>query len=479
MSSQRRVAVVGGGLAGLVAAGELARQGHHVKLFEATGGLGGKAASVSGHGVTLDAGPTLLTLPHVVRSTFERLGALDLLPRFVELDPQCHYRWGDGARLVAHKDVEATAASAGQLGRHEAAGVRAFYAEAERIHLAAGEPYLESAYEGPLPFMARVARRGVGAVLLGARLATLAELAGRHFRTPQLRQFAGRFATYVGASPYHASAAFALIPHLERAQGVFHPVGGLGALARALAQAAGRAGVELLTGAPARWEASGGRWRVEAQGAFEDFDAVVVNADPLRPLGRSAEPLALSGYVLLLSVDRRLSLPHHSVLFSDDYRAEFDALFARRVPEDPTVYVCHPAASDPTMAEPGRSGLFVMANAGALATEGEPFAPRAAAFRERCLARLRREYPELAEAQLTVVAERTPVDFQALGAPLGSLYGFLPSGRFGPFRRPRIRAPQRGLYFAGGGTHPGGGVPLVMLSGLFAAQALLRDGARA
>jgi len=460
----KRVAVIGGGLGGLTAAGELARAGHAVTLFERGNGLGGKAQTTSHGGVTLDTGPTLLTLPHVVRESFRRLAALDLVPRFIELPLQCWYRWPDGTAFEARRDLEAACAAAEALGPGEGAALRAFYAEAAEIHRAAGEPYLEAPLEGALEYVLRVARRGLKAVWRGAALGTLDALASRHFSTRYLKEFAGRFATYAGASPYRASAAFALIPHLERAFGVFHVEGGMGALSAALGLALGRLGVDVRLGAAAEWRRHGDRFTVGTGGWHEPFDAVVVNADPLAALGRTNEPLALSGYVLLLDAER-LELPHHTVTFAEDYRGEFDALFAGRLAPQVTFYVCHPAASDPTMAPAGRSGLFVMVNAPALdgrcdwSVEG----PR---LREQCLEHVR----ELGARDVKVLGERTPADFERGGAPGGSIYGFLPHGRLGPFRRPRMRGRTPGLFFSGGGTHPGGGVPLVMLSGHFAAQ---------
>ncbi|WP_224243017.1 phytoene desaturase family protein [Hyalangium gracile] len=473
-----RVAVIGGGIGGLTAAGLLAKEGHEVTLFEQGATLGGKAQAVSVNGITLDTGPTLLTLPALVRGTFERLGALDLLPPFTELEPQCVYRFGDGCAFTAYKDVERTAQSAAELRRSEGRGVHSFYAEAEAIYRAAGEPYLEAPFEGLAGFMTRVARRGVGAVLAGMRLSTLHQLAERHFKTDHMRQFVGRFATYTGASPYEASAAFALIPHIERAYGAHHVRGGIGALVEALGQAVRRLGVTVRLNARACYqrEAPCGGYRVGPSGDAEVYDSVVVNADPLAALRREGEPLSLSGYVLLLEVDRRPSVPHHTVLFSGDYRREFDELFAGRLASEPTVYVCNPSASDDTMAPPGRTGLFVMVNAPPLPT-GQAEAERAAEVWElnaerakaQMLERLHTCFPEL-KGRTRVLGQRTPVDLAAQGAPGGSIYGFLPHGKFGPFRRPRIRGNTPGLFFAGGGTHPGGGVPLVMLSGSFAAE---------
>ncbi|NMO14700.1 phytoene desaturase [Pyxidicoccus fallax] len=471
-----RVAVVGGGIGGLTAAGLLAKEGHEVTLFEGGASLGGKAQAVTLDGITLDTGPTLLTLPDLVRGTFGQLDALDLLPPLTELEPQCAYRFADGCGFTAYKDLERMAESAGELRPSERRGVRTFYEESAAIWRAAGEPYLEAPFEGMAGFMARVAKRGVGAVMAGMKLSTLHDLAMRHFKTDHMQQYVGRFATYAGASPYQASAAFALIPHIEHAYGVHHARGGVGALVEALGQAARRLGVTVRLNTRARFERTGHGYRVGPRGEAEPFDSVVVNADPLESLHRADEPLALSGFVLLLEVDGRPPLPHHTVLFGHDYRREFDELFSGQLATDPTVYFCNPSATDATMAPPGRTGLFVMVNAPALPVGAEAAERAARSWElgaERAKAqmfdKLYQHFPEL-RGRTRVIGQRTPVDLAAQGAPGGSIYGFLPHGKFGPFRRPRIRGCTPGLFFAGGGTHPGGGVPLVMLSGRFAAE---------
>lgn len=467
--TRRRVAVVGGGFGGLAAAGLLARAGCAVTLFEAEAVLGGKARRLRAEGVTLDTGPTLLTMPGVVRALFADLDAPDLMPPLTELAEQCAYRFADGRDFVATRTLAPMIEAARAIDPADGPAVRTFYDEAAALYRAAGEPYLEAPFEGMAGFMRRVARRGPGAVLSGLRMGTLAGLAARHFRSPALRQVVGRYATYVGASPWQVSAAFALIPHLERVEGVHHVRGGMAVLVEALAAAARRLGVRIELGARARWASRGRGFVVGPPGAEDAVDAVIVNADPLGD--RHADPLALSGYVLLLAVPRRLALPHHGVFFSADYGREFAQLFAGEPPDDPTVYVCHPAVTDPTMASPGASGLYVMVNAPTLRGPQAVW-PHTDRVRAQCLARLDAVAPGLSR-DAVVLGERTPVDFAREGAPRGSLYGFLPRGRFGPFRRPRMRGQAPGLFYAGGGTHPGGGVPMVLRSGRFAAAMAL------
>jgi phytoene desaturase len=465
------VAVIGGGFGGLSAAAELALAGHRVTLFEKSETLGGKAQVVSADGVTLDTGPTLLTMPDVVRGLFARIGASDLLPRIVRLPMHARYSWpGDARTFEAHDSLDATVASAAQFGPKEAAGARSFYAEAERIFAAAGGPYLEAPFEGMPEFLARVLKHvGPLGMFAGMKLSTLDGLATRHFQSPQLRQFVNRFATYAGCSPYLATAAFALIPHLERAQGVHHVVGGMAALVRALGEALSRLGVDVQFGRTADWAQRGAEFIVEET----VFDSVVVNRDPFAQEALGARPLALSGYVALFDVKRRLPLAHHHVSFGGDYVREFDELFTQHaVPSDPTIYFCHPAATDETLAPAGRSGVFAMVNAPAMrgSADLDAWKTHALVLREKCLRALKTAVPDLRDDEVTLMGERTPVDLAQRGAPGGSIYGFLPHGKFGPFQRPKIRCETRGVFFAGGSTHPGGGVPMVLLSGQFAAR---------
>lgn len=459
----KRVAVIGGGIGGLTAAGMLARKGHQVTLFEATGSLGGKAGTIRVDGLVFDTGPTVMTMPDTVRATFAELGAEDLMPRLERLPLQTHYRYADGREFLCWEDLDRAAESAAALHPADGDGLRAFFADAQNVYRAAGQPYLDAPYETMMGFMARAARNGLGTLVTGLKLSTLDALGQKHFESQYLQQFVNRFATYAGASPYEANAAFAMIAHIERAFGVHHAIGGLGGIVEGLVAAVKRCGVEVVLGQKVTHEKRGACFIV----AEREFDAVVVNADPLALQHREGDPLTMSGYVAMFDVPKRLTLPHHTILFSRDYRKEFAELSAGRLSDELTVHVCHPAATDPTMAPEGRSGLYVMVNVPPI-QPGDEWQTNARVLEAQVRSRLATMIPELLGVPLRLVAERTPVDLAKKGAPRGSIYGYLPHGKFGPFKRPAMRG-EPGVFFAGGGTHPGGGVPLVMLSGRFAA----------
>ena len=284
---------------------------------------------------------------------------------------------------------------------------------------------------------------------------------------------------------------------IEIAGGGWYIEGGLYKLVEALVQVASELGVTVHTGCEVSEivieprtglrgaRASGVRFR---DGGGINADAVVVNADPIytygklvpeqwrsKRLARNYERLeaSSSGFVLLLGVrgDYR-ELSHHNIFFPKDYRAEFDALFKTRMPvADPTIYVVATNKSDPTQAPPGHSNLFVLVNAPALTPESDWDAWKGP-YRETIMRKL--EHVGLTGLRERTVYEEiiTPLDFeQKYNTWQGSLYGLSSNSRATAFRRPPNRAPGLpNLFFVGGSVHPGGGIPLVMLSARLVAR---------
>jgi 1-hydroxycarotenoid 3,4-desaturase len=333
--------------------------------------------------------------------------------------------------------------------------------------------------------------RRVGLLRPGALLAirpfeTMWRALGRHFADPRLRQLFGRYATYCGASPFQAPATLMLIAHAER-EGVWLVEGGMQRLAQALETLARRVGVTLRYGARVeRIEADGGRVAGVrlAGGERIDAGAVVVNADPAALTAglfgeavRAAVPSAagersLSAFtVAQLGTVAGPALARHTVFFSADYPGEFADLAAGRTPREPTVYVC---AQDRPDAPPGPERLFMLINAPASGDGGAW--PQEAV--EACEQAIRRR---LATCGLQMTPREgpvisTPADFaRRFPATGGALYGPAMHGWAAAFRRPGARTRIAGLYLAGGGAHPGAGVPMAALSGGLAAQALMAD----
>ncbi len=479
------VVVIGGGVGGLAAAVRLRAAGHEVVVLERNPTLGGKLDVHVEGGYSFETGPSLLTLPHVFDELFRLAGSsladeVDL----IRLDPQMRYHWSDGSTLDVRDDPAATEAAMEVF--HPGAGDawRRFDAHGRRIWDVSERTFFAGPMSSPLALARRL--RSPRDLTDIDPMRTLAERAGTFFDDPRLVQWAGRYATYSGSSPFRAPATLACIPHIESRFGAWTTLGGLGALRDALARVVERMGVHVETSTEAvriLLDSSGSVAGVEiADGAVRRCDVVVANADArhlyadllpdpsaLRRVER-ADP-STSGFVLLVGARGATpGIAHHNVWFSDDSRAEFAELEAGRVAPQPTVYACVSSVTDPSQAPPGCENWFLLVNvpAGAvLDVECET---------DRVLGRLAEFGIDLAD-RAEVVATRTPADIaERYRTAGGAIYGTSSNGRRAAFVRPRNRGSRRGLYLVGGSSHPGGGLPLVTMSGRIAADMIAADG---
>lgn len=505
-----RVVVVGAGIGGLTAAATLAQQGHAVTILEATGVVGGKAGRRVVGGLEFDTGPSLLTMPHVIRRTLAACGldedALALRP----VEPVTRYRFSDGTSVALSADAD------GSVEALEAwsPGAGAAWREYLRIcgDMWAGSEAILTGLP-PWPPRRPTADDPTPDPRDGLRVLphlTLRQLARRISPDPRMQQIIERFATYAGADPRRSPAVLSLAGYVEHAFGVWYPgvPGGLHAIPELLAARAQELGAVLHLGEPVlAIEAAGGRARAVRTAARRvEADAVVFGGDartlaglvegaPLAPtvlreraaraLGRSGRRApSVSGLALLLAVQPQVATDvHHEIRFCDDYDAEFDDLYRhRRLVRDPTLYVSVPSVSSDGAARagdgapgatgsaggalkgagPATEGWFVLVNAPAGAPEAE-----IDAYAARVEAHL-----DLRGGTVLARDRRSPADLAAeTGTPDGAIYGDAPHGRLGTLRRPGPLVPTlRGIVRVGGTVHPGGGVPLVMLSGLTAAR---------
>ncbi|WP_409332701.1 phytoene desaturase family protein [Trujillonella humicola] len=487
-----RVAVVGAGLGGLAAAARLAALGHDVTVLEQGPTVGGKLGWYARDGHAFDTGPSLVTLPQVYRDLFAATGApLEESVDLVRLDPAVAYRFADGTHLALPGAAEAVPAALDDaLGEGAGAQWAGLMTRAARMWEVTEQPFLRSPLAGAAT-LARLARSGRDVATV-APWRTLRGLGRGHLRSPALRTLLDRYATYSGSDPRRAPGVLATVPYAEQAYGSWYVRGGLHRLALAVADRAAERGARLRTGAPVeRVLVEGGRTAgvrlaggesVRADVVVSGADATALYRDLLPPspaarrvqraLARSTP--SLSGFVLLLALRGRTpGLAHHTVLFPDDYDAEFDAVFgvgrhrgSPRPVDDPTVYASVP--DDPaTRPDDDSESWFVLVNA----PRHDPAAGvdwnspgLADRYADRVLAVMAARGLDVRDRVRWRVV-RTPADLaRETGSVGGSIYGTSSNGARAAFLRPGNAGPVPGLFLVGGSAHPGGGLPLVTLS---------------
>ena len=477
-----RAVIIGGGVGGLATAIRLRAARHDVTVFERNTVVGGKLATYERDGYTFDVGPSLVTWPEVYDEVFRTAGTtLAEQVELVRLDPQFRYRWPDGSMLtVPDRDDETAdafedfATGAGEQWRRFDDRGRTIWDVAKRTFFA-----------GPMSNPVALAKRMHSPFDLTAidPLRSLHRSAESFFDDPHLVQWADRYATYSGSSPYAAPATLACIPHLEARYGCWYPVGGLDALRAAFERVARGSGVEIRTATEVASIVADDRVRgvVLADGTRERADVVVANTDAeylysellpdrqaLRRTRRATR--STSGFVMCVGA-RGLTpgITHHNVWFSQSYRAEYDALDAGRLADDPTVYGCVSSVTDPSQAPDGCENWFLLVNT----PEGVDVDREA--YGELVFERLRAHGVDLTprtEFRHTM----TPADIaERYRTPGGAIYGTSSNGKRAAFVRPANRGIRPGLYLVGGSSHPGGGLPLVTTSARIVADMIAED----
>ncbi len=494
MNRRHRAVVIGGGVGGLSTAIRLRAAGHPVTLLERSHEVGGKLAVYERDGFVFDIGPSLVTIPHLLDETFRVAGtSLDEQLDLIRLDPQFHYHWRDndrrgGGTLIVPDDADATAAAFDGFAEGAGDEWREFDRRGRTIWDVAERTFFAGPMGSPFELLTRIEHpRDLFDIDAGRTLWTAAR---RTFTDERLHQWAGRYATYSGSSPFEAPATLACIPHVESRFGCWYPMGGLGALRDAYVRVAADVGVEIRTGAevvrvhrtPTR--VTGVQL---ADGSFVDAPIIVANVDArhlytdLLPDDRELDGVrragrSTSGFVLCLGVrDTTPGLAHHNLWFSGDFQQEFRQLADGRLADDPTIYGCVSSVTDPSQApsadDGGGENWFLLVNT---PPGAEIDSER---YRDVVLARLAEHGVDL-RRRLRFAAHLTPADIEArYRSPGGAIYGTSSNGRNAAFRRPANRGPLEGLYLVGGSSHPGGGLPLVSASARIVADLIAADAA--
>jgi len=486
--AESRVVVVGAGIAGLVSALLLAQRGLNVSLVESSMQAGGKIHTRTVDGLAIDSGPTVMTMRWVFDEVLHQCGtSLDAELTLQPLSVLARHFWPDGERLDLLADPEASEAEMARFGGAQAAEqFRRFCRRSRELHDVLQEPFMCAHAPRLAGLTARLGASGLGVLAQLGPMRSLWQQLQREFTHPRLRQLFGRYATYCGSSPWQAPATLMLIAQVEM-DGVWSVEGGMHGLARALLRLAQQRGVTCHFGRGCeRIDLRNDRVDgvILSDGQRLPADAVVFNGDPsalrqgllgqpVRPAVPAAPPQRSLSAVTWSAVipSSSCELDRHNVFFQDDYASEFEDIFDEgRLPRDPTVYVC---AQDRPWSKPGerpdRERLLCLVNAPAVGDqaldEEELQQCQSASFSRMSQHGLHIEGHPMVRSD--------PRDFhQRFPASAGALYGQATHGWMSIFARPGAKTPIPGLHLAGGGVHPGPGVPMAALSGQRAAEAV-------
>ena len=489
-----RAVVVGSGFGGLAAAVRLQAGGVATTLVERRNALGGRAGQIRDSGYTFDTGPSLITAPSILDDVFRAAGRrlsdyLSLIP----LDPFYRVWFHDGTHLDYTSDTERMQSSMATFDVRDAERLPAFLERLRPIHDAVIHQGLGARPFDSLRGMAAFAPR---VVRLGA-WRPVARFVARHFRDPRHRFLYSFHPLFLGGSPFRAPSIFLMIPYLEKEGGVWYAEGGMHSLVEGFAALFRDIGGEVLTGTAAeRIEVERGRVRgVRVAGANSVLpaDIVVSNADvghtygallghvrrrrwTDRRLGRIAQ--SMSCFLLYLGVRRRYEkLAHHTIILGPRYRGLVRDIFDRKVlTDDFSMYLHTPSRTDSSMAPPGCESIYVLVPVPNAASRID-WTREADGMARRVVEALERwGLDGLAEA-IQVRHTFTPDDFEAeYNATLGNAFGIEPRLTQIAWFRPHNRSEEaKGLYLVGAGTHPGAGVPGVVLSAAATFHAIAED----
>lgn len=478
----RSVVVIGGGIGGLGTAGLFARKGYDVTLVEKNANLGGRANIFTADGFKFDMGPSWYLAPDIFEHFFRLMGErvedhLDL----VKLSPSYRIFFRrDDERLDIQSDIERDAAAFDAIEPGAGDNLRKYLAQSEYQYGVATEHFMFKNYDRIWDFLnKRVATEG-------QKLSVFSKMhnfVSRFFKTKKLQQVMEYTMVFLGTSPYEAPALYNLMSHMDFNQGVFYPQGGFYELIKALANVAEKNGAKLRTSSPVAEilvEKGAVRGVRLEGGEVIDADLVISNADMEHTESRLLGPrdrtfterywkkrvMAPSAFIMYLGVSEKMpSLIHHNLLFSEDWRRNFAEIYDDpRLPDEPSLYVCAPSVTDPSVAPEGKENLFVLVPIASgleiREDEKERYADRVLALMEEEMGldglRQKIEYKRI------YTVENFAADYNAYrGSALGLAHTLMQTAIFRP---KNFSKKVKDLYYVGAGTNPGIGTQICLIS---------------
>ena len=483
-----RVLIVGAGLSGLSAALRLAGAGHEVTILERESVPGGRNGLLKKSGYSFDTGPTVLTMPSLIEDALNCVGErledwLELMP----LSPLYRAFYADGSTLDVHADTAKMEDEIARvIGGDEAAGYRKYVDFVTKLYKYEMNDFIDKNIDTPFnlltPNLARLIALG------GFR--RLAPKVSQFLKDPRTQRVYSFQAMYAGVSPQQALAIYAVIAYMDSVNGVFFPKGGMHALPRALAGAATKNGVKIhYNSKVTKLEKSGSRVKaaITEDGSKYECDVIILSPDLpvayrelLENVPRRVKRLNYSpscAVILAGSSKRYGHIAHHNIHFGNSWDGVFEELIDKKqLMSDPSVLVTVPSLDDPDLAPKGRESYYILFPTPNLSAniDWRKEGPR---YRDQMIRTLEERGYEGFGKSIEVEHLTTPLEWQEMGlemgAPFASAHTFFQTG---PFRPSNLAKGFENVVFAGSGTQPGVGVPMVLISGKLAAERITGNG---
>jgi phytoene desaturase len=488
----RHVIVIGAGPGGLTAAALLAKAGVRVTVLERLSHVGGRTSTFNSQGFRFDYGPTFFHYPQVLESILGSIGYnLWRELNLIQLDPQYRLVFGNGGELLASPNISRMEAEVRRINPHDATQLRRFLSD-NRRKLEKFRPFLETSFDS---WRDTVKPSLLQLLPILKPWRSLDSELSRYFSDERTRLAFSFQSKYLGMSPFDCPSLFTILAFLEYEYGVFHPVGGCGSVTTALARIARQLGAEIRLDCPVKEVLTSGNKAVGVRTAEGEIkaDAIVINADFARAMSRlipnrlrrrwkdhklEKTRMSCSAFMMYLGLRGRYdNMSHHTIYVAKDYMRNMEEIGKRHVlSDDPSYYVQNASVTDPSLADSGKSTLYVLVPVTHL-HEGMDWEKEKPRYRELILNKL----AELGAGDIRsrIEYERivTPADWDAgFEVHKGAVFGLSHNWSQMLHLRPRNRFDELdGVYLVGGSTHPGSGLPVIFESARISSRLLLND----
>lgn len=488
---KKKVIIIGAGIAGLATAIRLQAQGYAVTVYEANSYPGGKLSAFSKQGYRFDKGPSLFTMPHFIEELFELANKpIKDYFQYIKKEVVCNYFYEDGTTFSAVGNKEQFAKNASKTFNVDALTVRNYLERSKVKYDLTASLFLEKSLHKTSTYLNTDTLKALFNVNSLDINTTLADHNTKVFKDERLAQFYNRFATYNGSSPYQTPGIMSMIPHLEQHFGTYFPKGGMHQITISMFELAKDIGVIFQFDKKVDKIVIQNKKAVGIQnGNATVFADVIVSNSDIVPTYRQLlkdqkapekilqQPRSSSALIFYWGITKAFhQLDLHNIFFSKDYKTEFEYIFSKKnVCNDPTVYINITSKDEPSDAPNGCENWFTMVNVPS--NTGQDWDEIINRTRQNIIKKLSRL---LGEDISNLIAFEDILDPRSIESNTqsyqGALYGASSNNKYAAFlRHPNYKSNIKNLYFCGGSVHPGGGIPLCLLSGKIVSQLIEND----